>query len=95
MVDASAQLFGNATPRERFPPRGYRQRNMKQHMIRPDAANRSSVALPGSVQPFGQRSAQSGEGGSQAMIIRSRVVVTMDGRRFENGAVVINGTIIS
>src|SRR4051812_53785 len=51
------------------------------------------IALPGSVQSPGGRSPQGGPG--EQMIIRSRVVVPMEGAPMNDGAVVVEGTKIT
>src|SRR5213079_2684629 len=48
----------------------------------------SSAALPGSVQPAGRRMPESSE---RRMILRARIVITMDGPPIDNGAVALSG----
>src|SRR5437588_4514482 len=52
---------------------------------------RDSTALPGSVQFARGRMPQTGQSRKPQMIIRARVVITMDGPPIENGAVAISG----
>jgi cytosine/adenosine deaminase-related metal-dependent hydrolase len=50
--------------------------------------NYSSAALPGAVQSFGGRMPENSE---RRMIVRARIVVTMDGPPIEDGAAAISG----
>src|SRR5437588_367229 len=52
---------------------------------------RDSTALPGSVQFARGQMPQTGQSRKPQMIIRARVVITMDGPPIENGAVAVSG----
>src|SRR5262249_50345459 len=51
---------------------------------------RDPASLSGDLQPFAQRMSQSGQRRNKRMIVRAKVVVTMDGAPIENGAVAIS-----